>query len=111
MSLRASGHVLGRGAGVFAALLWLLSPVLLPFIAGMALAYLLDPLTRRVERTGLGRALSALIVIALIIVALVVIVILVAPILGDQLFAFIDNIPKLHGAAAGADLRIRTGPG
>ena len=79
---------------IFAALLWLLSPVLMPFIAGMALAYLLDPLTRRVERTGLGRALSALIVIVLIIVAIVVVIALVTPILGGQLFAFIDNIPK-----------------
>ena len=42
----------------------------------------------------MGRGLSALIVITLIIVALVVVVALVAPILGDQLFAFIDNIPK-----------------
>jgi predicted PurR-regulated permease PerM len=78
---------------VFVALLWLLSPVLMPFIAGMALAYLLDPLTRRVERIGLGRGLSALIVIALIIVTIVVIVSLVAPILGAQLFEFIDHIP------------------
>jgi predicted PurR-regulated permease PerM len=78
---------------VFAGFLWLLSDILLPFIAGMALAYLLDPLTRRLERTGLGRVLSALIVIAFIIVVLVVIVILVAPILGAQLFAFIENIP------------------
>ena len=29
---------------VFAGLLWLLSPILLPFVVGMALAYLLDPL-------------------------------------------------------------------
>jgi predicted PurR-regulated permease PerM len=79
---------------IFAALLWLLSPVLLPFIAGMALAYLLDPLTRRVERTRLGRGLSALIVIAVIIVAVVLVISLVAPILADQLFAFVDNIPK-----------------
>ena len=79
---------------ISAALLWLLSPVLLPFIAGMVLAYLLDPVTRRVERTGLGRVLSALIVIALIIVTIVVAVILVAPILGAELFAFIDNFPK-----------------
>ena len=68
--------------------------MLLPFVAGMALAYLLDPLTRRVERTGLGRGLSALIVIAVIIVAVVLVISLVAPILADQLFAFVDNIPK-----------------
>ena len=37
---------------VLVALLWLLSDVLLPFIAGMALAYLLDPLATRLERLG-----------------------------------------------------------
>jgi predicted PurR-regulated permease PerM len=79
---------------IFAALLYLLRDILLPFVAGMALAYLLDPLTRKVERSGLGRGLSALIVIVLIIVAIVVVVMLIAPILGGQLFAFIDNIPR-----------------
>ena len=79
--------------GVFAALLWLLSPVLLPFIAGMALAYLLDPIARQLERLGIGRVLSALVVIVVIIVVLVLIVVMVAPILGAQLFEFIENIP------------------
>lgn len=79
---------------VLAVLLWLLSPVLMPFIAGMALAYLLDPLTRQVERSGLGRSASAGIVILLIIVIVVTIVMLVAPILAEQLFAFVDSIPK-----------------
>jgi predicted PurR-regulated permease PerM len=46
-----------------------------------------------VERSGISRGFSALIVIVLIIVAMVVIVMLVAPILGGQLFAFVDNIP------------------
>ena len=38
--------------------------------------------------------MSALIVIAVIIVMVVLVISLVAPILADQLFAFIDNIPK-----------------
>ena len=57
---------------VFVAVLWLLSDVLLPFVAGMALAYLLDPIARRAERLGIGRGVSALIVVTLVIVALVV---------------------------------------
>ncbi len=32
---------------VFIALLWLLSPILLPFVLGMAIAYVLDPLAER----------------------------------------------------------------
>ena len=41
-------------------LLWLLSDVLLPFVAGMALAYLLDPLADRLERLGVSRLVAAL---------------------------------------------------
>ena len=50
--------------------LWLLSPVLLPFVAGMALAYLLDPLARRGERFGIGRPVSALVVLTVVLVAI-----------------------------------------
>ena len=41
---------LGRRAAGLRGLLWLLSEILLPFVAGMALAYLLDPLADRLER-------------------------------------------------------------
>ena len=78
---------------VLVAALWLLSEILLPFVAGMALAYLLDPLTRQVERLGLGRALSALAIMALVLVAFVVIVVLITPILVAQLSALIDHSP------------------
>ena len=32
--------------------LWLLSPILLPFIAGLVLAYFLDPVADALERLG-----------------------------------------------------------
>lgn len=73
--------------------LWLLSEILLPFIAGLALAYLLDPPARRLEQFGIGRAISALVIIVLVIVSFILLVILVAPILGNQLSALIDSIP------------------
>ena len=78
---------------VFIAVLWLLSDVLLPFVAGMALAYLLDPIARRGERLGIGRAVSALIVLTLVIVAVVVVAMVAAPIISEQLIAFVDNLP------------------
>ena len=40
---------------VFVLALWLLSEILLPFIAGLAIAYLLTPLTDRLERLGVNR--------------------------------------------------------
>ena len=78
---------------VFVALLWLLSNVLLPFVAGMALAYLLDPIALRAERLGINRAVSALIVVTLVIVALVVVVMTAAPVVSEQFSAFMDHLP------------------
>jgi predicted PurR-regulated permease PerM len=78
---------------VFIVLLWLLHDVLLPFVAGMALAYLLDPVARRAGRLGIGRGFSALIMIVIVIVALVVAVMLVAPVLSVQFAALIESLP------------------
>jgi predicted PurR-regulated permease PerM len=78
---------------VFVGLLWLLNDVLLPFIAGMALAYLLDPIARRAEEFGISRGISALIIITLVIVVLVILVMTVAPLLAVQLGDFIDHLP------------------
>ena len=53
-------------------LLWLLSDILLPFVAGMAIAYLLDPLVDRLERFGVNRLVAALSIIVLAVLIFVV---------------------------------------
>jgi predicted PurR-regulated permease PerM len=78
---------------VFVAAVWLLSNILLPFVAGMVLAYLLDPMARRAEQLGIGRAVSALIVLTVVIVLLVVAAMLIVPILIEQISAFLDKLP------------------
>jgi predicted PurR-regulated permease PerM len=80
-------------AAVFIALLWLLSDVLLPFVAGMALAYLLDPLVGRIQRLGINRQLAAVILVLVVIVLLAVLGIVLVPVLGDQLAAFAEKWP------------------
>ncbi len=77
----------------FIAALWLLRDILLPFVAGLVLAYLLDPVTDRLERLGLKRVLAALLIIGTFIVVLVVLVILLAPILIGQLGGLAENLP------------------
>ena len=42
----------GIAAGVFFLLMWFLGQVLLPFVVGGAIAYVLDPLADRLERMG-----------------------------------------------------------
>src|SRR3954464_13536713 len=78
---------------VLIAVLWLLSDVLLPFVAGMVLAYLLDPIARRAERLGIARPISALIILTIVIGAFVVVAMLVTPVLSQQLNAFVEAVP------------------
>jgi len=74
-------------------LLWLLSGVLLPFVAGAGIAYLLTPVTDRIERSGVNRLAAALSIITVVVMAIVLLILLVVPIVGGQLSSFIDNIP------------------
>jgi predicted PurR-regulated permease PerM len=78
---------------VFVLELWLLSEILLPFVAGAAIAYLLTPLTDRIERLGVNRLAAALLIITLMVMVFVLLILLVAPILGGQLSSFFENIP------------------
>ena len=78
---------------VFVGLLWLLSPILLPFVLGMAIAYLLDPLNRRLTKRGLSRAFASFIILAGFVLAFVLLLLLITPPLVRQLSSFIDNAP------------------
>ncbi len=79
---------------LFAAMLWLLSGVLMPFAAGMALAYLLDPLADRLQRMGLGRLTASLIILGLCLVLFIVTLVAVVPLLAHQLGGFIEKLPS-----------------
>jgi predicted PurR-regulated permease PerM len=78
---------------VFVVLTWILSDALLPFIAGMALAYFLNPLADKLESFGLNRIVATLLVTGSFILFFVVIAIIVVPLLSTQLFAFIQRVP------------------
>jgi predicted PurR-regulated permease PerM len=79
---------------VFIALLWLLNDVLLPFVAGMVLAYLLDPLVRRLQRLGLSRPIASVAIVVVMIVLLALALILILPVLGEQIAHFVERIPQ-----------------
>jgi predicted PurR-regulated permease PerM len=86
---------------VFVALLWLLSDILLPFVAGVALAYLQSPLVDRLERHGINRTVGSLIIISLVVLALVALVLLLVPILINQVLGFIAHIPAYYESLKG----------
>jgi predicted PurR-regulated permease PerM len=78
---------------VFALLLWLLHDVLLPFAAGLALAYLLNPLANRIERAGGSRLIATLTIVGGFVLGSLLLIIVVAPLLGNQLTALIAKLP------------------
>jgi predicted PurR-regulated permease PerM len=73
--------------------LWLLSEILLPFVVGLVIAYLLTPVADRLERLGVKRMIASLLLVTLVVFAFVWVILLVAPLLGGQLASFIDNVP------------------
>ncbi|WP_083656695.1 AI-2E family transporter [Mongoliimonas terrestris] len=78
------------GLGLF---LYVFSGILLPFVAGMALAYLLDPVADRLERAGLSRLLATVLMLVLFVLVAVIMLIVVVPVLGNQLAAFMARLP------------------
>src|SRR3954453_13093725 len=74
---------------IIALTLYLLREVLLPFVAGMALAYVLDPVADRLERLGIGRLGATILILALFVLALVVFI----PLAVHQLAGFGANLP------------------
>jgi len=79
-------------AAVVAAVV-LLRAILLPFVAGMLLAYLLDPLATRLERLGMNRLIATLTIVGLFVVGVTALIILTAPVVVRELAYFIDNFP------------------
>jgi predicted PurR-regulated permease PerM len=78
---------------VLAATLWLLHDILLPFVTGIALAYVLAPLCDRAERLGMNRTLAALLIVAVLVIALILLMVLLVPLLLQQGMALIAHLP------------------
>lgn len=81
------------GLLVFGLVVWLLRGVLMPFVAGMAIAYLLDPLADRLERLRFPRWLAATVVLMVFFLVLVVVVVLLVPIIEAQILQFVETLP------------------
>ena len=71
----------------------LLRQVLLPFVAGMALAYLLDPLANRLERIGMNRAAATLFILGLFIFGVIALLMIAIPVLGAEIATLVEHLP------------------
>lgn len=67
--------------------------ILLPFIVGLLLAYLLNPLVLRLEKLGLSRPLASTIPVSTAVVVIVLLLALGIPLLAEQLGSFAQRLP------------------
>ena len=78
-----------------AAIVWLLGPVLTPFVIAAVLAYVLHPLVERLARRRVPRALAVTVVEVAAIVLVLAVLLLIVPILSRQLPLLREQIPLL----------------
>ena len=76
-------------------LLYLLAPVLTPFLVAATLAYLGDPIADRLEKLKLSRTLAVIIVFAVMISAGLILLLVLLPVLQEQLLTLFRRIPQL----------------
>lgn len=82
------------GAILFVVALYLLGGILAPFVAGMGVAYFLDPTCDRLERAGLSRTLATTVVTVIFGILVVAALVLIVPMLLDQIGELLEWLPR-----------------
>ncbi len=95
MTLRQQAWFWAGAVLVVFLFLYVLSDILLPFVLGLILAYLLNPLTTRLERLRIGRTGAALLVSGAIILLFAILATLMVPFLANQLTELIASLPQV----------------
>ncbi|MBT7505577.1 MAG: AI-2E family transporter, partial [Rhodospirillales bacterium] len=85
----------GLGLVVVLILLHMLSGILLPFVAGMAVAYFLDPVADWMESKGLSRLLATVIITLSFFLIVALGLAMLFPLLQGQIIAIADRVPDL----------------
>lgn len=77
-------------------LVWLLRDVLPPFVIGMGIAYLLNPLVTRLTAAGLHRGIATLIVLLTFLLLFVAAVMALSPVISKQFGEFLKDLPGYY---------------
>lgn len=78
---------------IFSALLYLLSPILLPFVAGALLAYLGDPLVDRLEKLNISRTLAVVVVFFVLFLLVLPLFLFLIPLVESQIKLLLEKAP------------------
>ncbi len=77
-----------------AGIVYLLAPILSPFLVGALLAYLSDPIADRLEKAGLSRTLSVVIVFIVMTALVAVLFLIFIPKVGYQIQTLLERLPQ-----------------
>lgn len=78
---------------LFLGFVYLLRDVLLPFVAGIALAFFLDPVATRLQRRIRSRTMAVVVVFSVFALFCLIALLIVFPIVQRQMSLFINNVP------------------
>ncbi|WP_116130914.1 AI-2E family transporter [Tropicimonas sp. IMCC34043] len=95
LSAQSQVKIWSAVAAAFLVAMWLLGNVLLPFVLGAAIAYLLDPVADWFEARGLSRVLAVTIISVGGALVFVIAILLIIPLLVDQASSLIETLPDL----------------
>lgn len=82
-------------AGGLAYVLYLLAPILAPFLLAAGLAYLCDPLVDRLERVHMPRSLGALLIMLGLLLLLALLLAILAPLAQAQFRLLMEQVPGI----------------
>lgn len=75
-------------------MIYLLSPILTPFLLAALIAYLGDPVADRLEALKVPRALAVVIVFFTFFIAMALVILVLIPMLDDQVTALVNKMPE-----------------
>ncbi|RZA28425.1 MAG: AI-2E family transporter [Lysobacteraceae bacterium] len=78
-------------------LLWVFRTILLPFVLGMTLAYLLNPLVNLMQRVRIPRALASAVVLFLVLAVILGLVLMLVPLVSTQVAGLVLRLPAYIG--------------
>lgn len=94
------------GLALFVAALYVLRDVLLPFLVGLGLAYLLDPVVRALARRRVPRGLAAALITGLSVLSVIAAFLVLVPLLQKQVIDFAREVPAYMDIVSDRAMRL-----
>ena len=87
------------------ALVYILRSILLPFVLGLVLGYLFDPLASKIEKLKISRTYATILVFLIILIVAIPLFVMILNVVSHQFAIFINAAPKYI-----AELAVKTEP-